>query len=61
MNNEECLKACLDCMEACNACYDACLSEEDLKMMVPCIRLDRECADIPRIGSKSYSIKKPIC
>ena len=30
----------------CNECFDACLEEEDVKMMVDCIRLDRECADI---------------
>ncbi|UOQ49296.1 four-helix bundle copper-binding protein [Gracilibacillus caseinilyticus] len=34
------------CMAACNHCYDACLKEENVKMMAPCIRLDRECADI---------------
>ena len=35
-----------ECMVACNHCYDACLKEDDVKMMVECIRLDRECADI---------------
>lgn len=35
-----------ECVEACNHCYNACLEEEDIKMMVECIRLDRECADI---------------
>jgi Domain of Unknown Function (DUF326) len=35
-----------ECMVACNHCYDACLKEEDVKMMVECIRLDRESADI---------------
>jgi Domain of Unknown Function (DUF326) len=35
-----------ECMEACNHCYDSCLGEEDVKMMVDCIRLDRECSDM---------------
>jgi hypothetical protein len=35
-----------DCITACNHCYDACLKEEHVNMMVGCIRLDRECADI---------------
>lgn len=35
-----------ECVEACNHCYYACLKEEDVKMMVECIRLDRECAEI---------------
>ncbi|MGE7902893.1 four-helix bundle copper-binding protein [Peribacillus sp. NPDC094092] len=35
-----------DCMTACNQCYDACLREDHVNMMVECIRLDRECADI---------------
>ncbi|MCY9140600.1 four-helix bundle copper-binding protein [Peribacillus frigoritolerans] len=35
-----------DCITACNHCYDACLKEEHINMMVECIRLDRECADI---------------
>jgi hypothetical protein len=35
-----------DCITAYNHCYDACLKEEHVNMMVGCIRLDRECADI---------------
>lgn len=35
-----------DCMAACNHCFDGCLREENVGMMVECIRLDRECADI---------------
>ena len=29
-------------------CLDACLEEEDVKMLVKCIRLDRDCAKICR-------------
>lgn len=34
-----------DCAAACQYCSDQCLNENDIKMMVPCIRLDRDCAD----------------
>ncbi len=33
-----------ECTAACEICLDACLDEEDIKKMVPCIRLDRDCA-----------------
>lgn len=33
-----------DCVETCNNCLEACLKEDDIKMMVECIRLDRDCA-----------------
>lgn len=36
----------VECQLSCNRCFDACLKEPDVKMMVNCIRLDRECADI---------------
>lgn len=41
-----CLAACHDCEAACLACADACLSEENVKHMVGCIRLDRDCAAV---------------
>ncbi len=40
-----CLEACVECLVACEMCSNACLDEENVKMMVPCIRLDRDCAD----------------
>lgn len=36
----------LNCAFACENCATACLQEEDVKMMVPCIKLDRDCADV---------------
>lgn len=38
----------MECWIACEMCSDACLDEEDVKMMVRCIRLDRDCADMCR-------------
>jgi hypothetical protein len=34
------------CQATCNYCYNACLEEKDVDMMVQCIKLDRDCADI---------------
>ena len=44
--NETLIHTLKDCSMECNNCYNACLQEEDIKMMVKCIRLDRNCADI---------------
>ena len=41
----ECIEACVACLVACEMCSDACLDEKDINMMVPCIRLDLDCAD----------------
>jgi hypothetical protein len=35
-----------ECAAACEICLDSCLSEDDVKMMTECIRLDRDCAKI---------------
>lgn len=34
------------CINACNHCADACLDEDNVKMMVDCIRTDRVCAEV---------------
>lgn len=41
-----CIDACFDCAQACSACADACLGERDIAMLMRCIRLDQDCADI---------------
>ncbi|MHB9030946.1 MAG: four-helix bundle copper-binding protein [Candidatus Latescibacterota bacterium] len=41
-----CIEACYDCAQACTSCADACLSENGVKELVKCIRLDLDCADI---------------
>lgn len=46
MKNESLLQALGKCITACNHCADACLDEADIKMMVPCIRIDRVCAEM---------------
>ena len=40
-----CIEACVECWIACEMCSDACLDEDNVKQMVRCIRLDRDCAE----------------
>ena len=35
-----------NCINKCNYCADACLDEENVKMMVTCIRTDKVCAEV---------------
>jgi hypothetical protein len=44
-NSSSAYHACIECLVACEMCSDACLDESNVKMMVDCIRLDRDCAD----------------
>lgn len=46
MRNRELIQTLYDCVAACNFCADSCLDEENVHMMVECIRTDRECAAI---------------
>lgn len=41
-----CIDACFGCVETCTACADACLSERDVASLVPCIRLNLDCAAV---------------
>lgn len=42
-----CIEACFDCTQSCLACADACLGEtQHLEMLVRCIRLNQDCADV---------------
>ena len=45
-NNKFLIDALNDCAAACNHCATACLDEEDVKMMVKCIKIDLDCAAI---------------
>lgn len=45
MRNENLITALGKCINHCNYCADACLGEDNVKMMVNCIRIDRVCAE----------------
>lgn len=46
MKNQEILDTLSNCINHCNHCADACLDEDNVKMMVDCIRTDRTCAAV---------------
>jgi hypothetical protein len=50
-HDKELLQKLAQCAAACEMCMDACLGEEDVKMMVRCIRLDRDCAKICHLAA----------
>lgn len=43
---QACIEACFDCAQTCTACADACLGEQNTQMLMRCIRLDLDCADV---------------
>lgn len=45
-HNKELIQKLAECAAACEMCADACLDEQDIKKMVQCVRLDRDCAKI---------------
>lgn len=45
MRHEKLIHALGNCINHCNFCSDACLGEDDVKMMVSCIRSDKVCAE----------------
>lgn len=45
-HDKELLQKLAQCAAACEMCADACLDEDNVKMMVQCIKLDRDCAKI---------------
>ena len=51
--HQDVLDALARCVAACEYCATACLGEDDIAMMVPCIRLDRDCADICHLTAAS--------
>jgi len=53
------------CQAMCNYCFNACLGEDDVKMMVECIKLDKACAEIcgitlSQVASSSILVKETI-
>lgn len=56
---QDCIDACQDCAVSCDACAEACLSEQDVSMMVSCIRLDRDCAKICYVAVSFMASNSP--
>lgn len=41
-----CVEECYDCAQICASCADACLSEDSVRALRQCIRLNLDCADV---------------
>jgi hypothetical protein len=41
-----CIEDCFTCAATCTACADACLGEEAVAELIPCIRLNLDCAEV---------------
>jgi hypothetical protein len=53
---KKCIDACLVCAAICNHCASSCLREKDIKMMIPCIQYDMECAAICYAAAQLMSL-----
>ena len=49
--NKQLIDALNKCVAKCNHCTTACLGEQDISMLVKCIELDIDCADICALTS----------
>lgn len=62
---KSCIDACNTCATACDHCASEDLKEDDVKMMVTCINLDRECSAFCRAAANIMSMdgrfSKDIC
>src|ERR1043165_7858318 len=42
----ECIELCQRCVASCTACADECLGQADMALLLRCIRLNLDCADV---------------
>ena len=49
--NRSLLETLNNCAAECDHCITACLQEQDVKMLVRCIRLDIDCSEICRLAA----------
>jgi hypothetical protein len=58
-HHKELLQKLTDCAATCEWCLDACLGEDDVKMLIQCIRLDRDCALICHTAASLVASHSP--
>ncbi len=62
---QNCIDACMRCAEACESCATSDLGEPDVKVMVSCAQLNRECATVcwtaAQLMSMDSQFAKQIC
>lgn len=51
----EAIDAAFECTQICTSCADACLAEPDVGMVIHCIRLNLDCADICNTTARALS------
>ncbi|HEX6982499.1 MAG TPA: four-helix bundle copper-binding protein [Balneolaceae bacterium] len=56
-DHQELISTLAHCLSACENCASACLDEDNVKKMVSCIRINRDCADICGLSIKFLSRK----
>lgn len=52
MHHKELINSLVECAATCEWCADQCLNEEQIKMLVDCIRSDKDCATICRSAAE---------
>jgi Domain of Unknown Function (DUF326) len=52
---QACITACSDCVVECKNCANECLSEQDIKAMARCIRLNQDCAAMCILAMESMA------
>ncbi len=50
--NSKCIDACLNCAAVCNYCTNSCLEEDNVQMLVDCMRTNLECAAICKAAAE---------
>ncbi|HBF20390.1 MAG: four-helix bundle copper-binding protein [Owenweeksia sp.] len=56
MQNVQLIESLQKCIRECLNCADSCLDEDNIKKMVPCVRLDRACAETCQAGANLLAI-----
>jgi hypothetical protein len=59
-HHEELMKTLAHCAAECEMCHDACLDEDDIEMLVHCIRLNRDCAKICQVTASLLASHSPF-
>lgn len=54
-NFQNCIDTCYECATECTHCETACLDEENVKEMLHCIKLDKDCAAICILAAQMMS------
>ena len=51
----ECIEVCQRCVASCTACADECLDQADIGLLLRCVRLNLDCADVCTVIARLLS------